>query len=80
MSNVMKKTPFCVCENKGADQLHGNCTADQRLCFGYIDSATPLPPKRENFKPLAIFCGCTARFVSDLVETSKTGYLMTRLL
>ena len=23
----------CICENKGADQLCSNCTADQRLCF-----------------------------------------------
>ena len=24
--------------NKGTDQLHGNCAADQCLCFCYIDS------------------------------------------
>ena len=23
----------CICENKAADQLHGNREADQRLCF-----------------------------------------------
>ena len=22
-----------ICKNKGADQLHGNCAADQHLCF-----------------------------------------------
>ena len=34
----MKNPDFCICENKGADQLCGNRTADQRLCFRYIDS------------------------------------------
>ena len=29
----MGKLAFCLCENKGADQLRSNCEADQRLCF-----------------------------------------------
>ena len=33
MSNIMRKTAFCICKNKGADQLCSNCTADQHLCF-----------------------------------------------
>ena len=37
-----EKTGFCPCENKGADQLRSNCTADQHLCFGYTDSTIPL--------------------------------------
>ena len=36
MSHVMSKPAFCICENKVADQLHGNRAADQRLCFRYI--------------------------------------------
>ena len=32
---------------KGADLLRGNRIADQRLCFCYIDSTIPLPPKYE---------------------------------
>ena len=39
-----KKTAFCICENKEADQLRGNCEAEQRLCFRYIDSIIPLLP------------------------------------
>ena len=35
----MRKPDFCICENKDADQLHSNSTADQRLCFRYIYSA-----------------------------------------
>ena len=37
------KPDFCLCENKGANQLCSNCTADQRLCFRY----TNLLPKSE---------------------------------
>ena len=38
MSHVMIKSAFYICENKDADQLCGNRTADQHLCFRYIDS------------------------------------------
>ena len=34
----MRKLPFCICENKDADQLRGNREADQRLCFRSTDS------------------------------------------
>ena len=33
-----EKLVFCICENKGADQLCVNRTADQGHCFHYIDS------------------------------------------
>ena len=33
MSGDERKLEFCLSENKGADQLCSNCTADQRLCF-----------------------------------------------
>ena len=42
---AMRKTAFCICENKDADQLCGNRKADQRLCFRYMDSTIPLLPK-----------------------------------
>ena len=38
----MRKPDFCICENKDTDQLCDNRTADQRLCFHYIDSTIPL--------------------------------------
>ena len=52
MSLVVKKTHvfFCICENKDADQLRGNCESDQRLCFRYTGSTIPLPPKSEIFQ------------------------------
>ena len=45
MSLVMRKTFFCICENKDADQLRDNREADQRLCFRYTDSTILLLPK-----------------------------------
>ena len=42
MSLVLRKQAFCICENKGADQLRGNPEADQRLCFRYTDSTIPI--------------------------------------
>ena len=47
MSRFIRKPAFCICENKGADQLRGNREADQRLCFGFIDSTIPLLHKSE---------------------------------
>ena len=44
LSLVMRKTDFCMCENKDADQLRGNREADQRLCFRQTDSTIPLLP------------------------------------
>ena len=36
LSCIMRKTAFCISENKGADQLFGNRTADKCLSFCYI--------------------------------------------
>ena len=41
----MGKPTICIGENKGADQLRSNCEADQRLCFRYTDSTSPLLSK-----------------------------------
>ena len=63
----MRYLPFCKCENKDADQLRSN-TAHVISAFVFAIRTVPslfyLNPK---FQALAIFCGCTARFVSDLV-------------
>ena len=47
MSRIVRKRDYCLCENKGADQLRGNREADQRLCFRYSDSTIPLLLKSE---------------------------------
>ena len=44
VSRVMTNSAFCICKNKGADQLHGNQAADKHLCFCYIDSTNPFLP------------------------------------
>ena len=69
MSRIMRKPDFCICENKGADQLSCNCAADQRLCFCYIDSAIPVLHKSEISSH-----GCTAWFVSDLVGNTEDRF------
>ena len=77
MSFIMRKPVFCICENKDADQLRGHREADQRLCFRYTDSTIPLLPikiRNLNFKPPAIFCGCTARIMSDLVGNPEDRF------
>ena len=40
-SKVMRKTAFCICENKAVDQ---NRTADQHLCLRYTGNTIPLLP------------------------------------
>ena len=39
--------------------------------FRYTDSI--LIPLLQNFKSLDFFCGCTARFMSELVENLEDG-------
>ena len=43
----MRKPAFCICKTKDADQLHGNCEADQRLCVRYMDSTIPILSESE---------------------------------
>ena len=70
----MRKPAFCICENKDADQLRSN-TAKLISAFVFatqiVESLFFLNP---NFKPLAIFSDCTARFVSDLVGTPEDRF------
>ena len=70
-SHVMRKPAFCICEKKGADQLRGNCTADQRLCFRYIDSALPLHPK---FSASSHLLWLYSPVCVDLVENPKDRF------
>ena len=77
MSCVMRKPTFCICENKGADQLHGNRAADQHLCFRYIDSTIPLLHTYfQAFRHLEFFCDCTAQFASGLVGNPEQVFLV----
>ena len=71
LSLVMRKPDFCICENKDADQLRGDCEADQGLCFRYMDSTIPLLPK---FQASSYLLSCTAWFVSDLVGNPEDPF------
>ena len=75
----MRKPAFCICENKDADQLCGNRTADQRLCFPYTDSTIPLLPKSgiSSLKPSSVVV--QPGLCRTWSETPKTGFLTTSL-
>ena len=76
----MRKTAFCICENKDADQLRSNCEADQRLCFRYLDSTILLLSKSEilSFKTSSV--AVQPGLCLTCSETPKTGFLTTRLI
>ena len=60
-----KKPAFRICTNKGADQ---------RPCLRYIETTILLLPESKEIKPLAIFCHCIVRFVSDRVGNSEDKF------
>ena len=75
MSPIVRKPDFCLCENKGADQLRSNSEADQRLCFPYTDRKIPrLLLKIQNLKLLAFFCDGTCWSVSNLVGNPEDRF------
>ena len=49
MSLCVRKPTVCIGENKAADQLCSNCTADQRLCLRYKDSTILLLSEISSF-------------------------------
>ena len=75
----MRKTGFCLCENKSADRLcsYIGCavTAQQISAFVFltqiVQSLFLLHPK---FKLLALCCDCTDQFLSDLVGKSEDRF------
>ena len=73
----MRKPAFCICENKDADQLRSNREADQRLCFRYIDSTTPLLSKSEISNLLPFSGAVQPGLCWTRSETPKTGFLTT---
>ena len=79
MSRVTRKPDFCLCENKGADQLRSNCEADQRLCFRYTDSTLSLLIKSEISSFYAASGTVHVGLCQTWSETPKTGFLASRL-
>ena len=79
LSRVVRKPAFCICENIDVDQLCGNRTADQRLCFRYTDSTIPLLSKSEISSLLSSSMAVQTGLCQTWSETPKTGFLTTRL-
>ena len=75
----MRKSAFCICENKDADQLRKNCTADLRLCFRYMDSTIPLLSKSKISNLLPFSVVAQPGFCQTWLETLKTGFLASQL-
>ena len=75
----MRNLASCICENKDADQLHGNGEADQRLCLAIriVQSRYLLNPK---FQAIAISVVVQPGLCQTWSETPKTGFLTTRLI
>ena len=67
---------LCTGELKTKAQVNYVVTTQlnvQCLCFRCIESAIPLIPKSEIFKPLVI-CDCTASIVWDLVRNPNDRF------
>ena len=87
MNHLLRRPHFCLCENKGADQLCSYCTADQRLCFCHSDSTTSLLPnsKISSFQPAsetvqASLCQTRSETQKTRSETQKTSFLTSLLI
>ena len=78
MSLVMRKPDFCLCENKDADQLHGNREADQRLCFRYTDSTITLLFKSKISSLWPSSVTVQPGLCRTWLETPKTGFFLER--
>ena len=76
----MRKPTTCICENKGADQLHNNCEADQHLCLHNTDSTIPLLLKSEILRFYPSSETVQAGLCQIWSETPKTGFLASRLI
>ena len=71
----MRRPVICICENKGADQLHGNRAADQGLCLPtlIVQSFYFLYPKYKASNHLLWLYSSLC--VGLWSETLKTGFL-----
>ena len=69
----MRKLAFCICENKGADQLCGNRTTDQAFVFAtqIVQSLFFLNPK---FQASSHLLWLYSPIMSDLVENSEDRF------
>ena len=69
LSGIMRTLAFCICENR-----RGSATAQLFSAIVFATQMVQFSYEIQNFKPLAIFCGRTARFVSDLVGNPEDEF------
>ena len=74
LSRIIRNLAFF----KDAYQLSGNRSADQRLCFRYIDRTVPLLPKTEISSLYPSSVTVQLGLCRTRSETPKTGFLVTR--
>ena len=79
LSRVMRKPDFCICENKGADQLCCNRAADQRIWLRYINSTILLLCTSVISSLLLSSVVAQPDLCRTWSETIETGYLLTQL-
>ena len=75
----MRKPAFCMCQNKATDQLFGNHTADQCLCFRFKGSAIPLLPESKISSLEPSYVAVQPGLCQTRLETPKTFFLLMRL-
>ena len=80
MSLALRKPVFCMCENRDADQPHGDREADQRSCSRHTYSIIPFPPKSETPSLWASSVAAQSGPCRTRSETPKTGLLASRLI
>ena len=71
---------FAYAKNKCAHKLRGNRTADQCLCFCFIDSTIPLLSKAEISRVSPFSVDVQPGLCCTWLETRNTGFLVTRLI
>ena len=89
----MRKPTFCICENKGADQLQVNGAAvrrsdqlrvnraaDQCFCFHYLESTIRLLPKSEISSLQSSSVIVEPGLCGTWLETPKTDFLAMWLI
>ena len=77
MNCVIRKPAFCICENKGTDQLRSNRSA---LLFLLQRKYTPLLPKSKISSLYPSSAAVQPGLCRTWLKSSKTGFLVTQLI
>ena len=76
LNHIMRNPAFCICQNKGADQLHGNRAADPCLYFGYIDITISLLPKWDNVTKSGFQVTSCPKTINKFMSLKDSGMLL----